>query len=150
MNKEILFRGQRLDNGEWVYGSLVQMLIDGRIASCICPIEEVGRGNKDVPPMGILYTLNENLFIVNPDTIGQYTGLCDKNGNKIFEDDIIKHITSSFYGIVTWNSHGYFYIKEPSTNDTERDCTSIGYMLEREDFEIIGNIHSDPLKGGKG
>ena len=126
MNREIeiLFRGKRLDNGQWVYGDLYHRKICGVVSPTIHNIEYTGGS-------------------VDPATIGQYIGLTDKNGNKIFEGDIIRHTTSSFYGVVTWNSHGYFYIKGPSTNDTERDFTPIGYMLEREDFEIIGNINDN-------
>lgn len=78
MNHEILFMGKRLDTGQWVYGSLVQMLVDGRVASCIATVKEVGRANKDVPPMGILFTLNKDIFLVDPDTVGPYTGAIGK------------------------------------------------------------------------
>jgi len=74
MNHEILFTGKRLDTGQWVHGSLVQMLVDGRIASCIATIKEAGRTNNDVPPMGILFTLNKDIFLVDPDTVGPYAG----------------------------------------------------------------------------
>lgn len=145
MNRENLFRGKRLDNGEWVYGSLVQMLVDGRIATFICPAEEVGRGNKDVPPMGILYTLNKDIFLVDPATVGQFTGAIDKNGNKIFEGDIFCPILNRPYfifwdkekaGFALTNNQGYCLNYYP--NNTSEDT-------------IIGNIHDNPelLKGGE-
>lgn len=143
MNREILFRGKRLDNREWVYGSLVQMLIDGRIAFCICPIKEAGRTNKDVPPMGILFTLNEDIFLVDPATVGQFTGAIDKNGKKIFEGDIVKtdyHIARVVYEEVEWR----LYISNNSYRGLSNHIGNDYYI------EVLGNIHDNPdlLKGG--
>lgn len=154
MEREIIFRGKRTDKGEWVEGSLVQMLVDGRIASCIAPIEEVGRANKDVPPMGILYTLNKDIFIVHPDTIGQYTGMIDKNGNKIFEGDILENHHPSedvarhkvkfevgmgcYVAILLIGSLAGFFFPFGQS------------WIENYDKVIVGNIHDNPelLKGG--
>ena len=133
--REILFRGKSKDNSEWVEGSLVQMLVDGRIASCIAPIEEVGRANKDVPPMGILYTLNKDIFIVLPDTIGQYTGLTDKNGNKIFEGDIIDFTNVDYPECEIIFDNGSFVC-----NEIGEDNIVCELRLGLVD-EVIGNIH---------
>ena len=132
MNRLILFRGKRLDNGQWVYGSLVRMLVDGRIATCICSVEEVGRGNKDVPSMGILYTLNKDIFMVDPATVGEYTGLIDKDGNKIFEGDILKYYKAITY--VTF-SLGEFH---------SVDCDNNRYCIVQSACKIIGNIYDNP------
>lgn len=127
--REILFRGKHTDDGHWVYGMYVA---EGYQADfhCILP-------NYDPADNGYYH------FEVDPGTVGQYTGLTDKNGKKIFEGDILSaHFDEDFpenetREVVVWDfcSFKLEYKKGIYDELAEDDC-----LL----WEVIGNIHDNP------
>ena len=135
--REILFRGKRVDNGEWIQGDIVQFPVHG-----VVRIVEQEPSYKDAE--------------VDSDTVGQYTGLTDKNGRKIFEGDII-HLEYSqvFFGGVYFGEYtaevsykeGCF-ITDGINNGGEIETPLSGF--NNDEVEIIGNIHDNPeLLGGE-
>lgn len=132
MEPEILFRGKRLDNGEWVYGWYCKYAF-GRwpIKSCIIPSKQAENGCVEHVE-------------VDPATIGQYTGLTDKNGVKIFEGDIVRFADlrnrDSMHQVIyegwRWNLSNFY--------ETGYDCPCCGFSEGTGCMEIIGNIHDNP------
>ena len=114
MNREILFRGKRVDNGEWTEGYFFKtwnkvFLLWGM--TCGCP----------------------NMEEVIPETVGQYTGLCDKNGKKIFEGDIVESPNGT-QGFIEWeNAECAFLVNIGDDWQTMDDCH----------YEVIGNIYDN-------
>lgn len=128
MNREILFRGKRIDNGEWVYGYAVkgcdkdnQMFI----------AQSIGLG---------FFTGGVSAKEVIPETVGQFTGLCDKNGNKIFEGDIVKYGNTIHKAIFEQrNGTAYFGLVY-----SEIETLPFGHYQDLKQIEVIGNIHNNP------
>ena len=127
--REIKFRGKDLETGEWVYGSLFQS------------VEQYPAIAKPKP------TADGKLFycitVVDADTVGQYTGLKDRNGKEIYEGDIALMDYSAFntgkdgqtYAVVRWIDYRAAFMWDAGLNY---------YADMRNDVEICGNIHDNP------
>lgn len=135
--REILFRGKRLDNGEWVEGNLFVSDTNGRAyilaGSRIVTIE----------------------WEIDPSTVGQYTGQKDKNGKRIFEGDIMKQKDITYQGEI--QIEGEKYLVASSSGCwfgicKKTDYKSAIFLSELcNTGEVIGNIHDNAelLKGGE-
>lgn len=127
--REILFKGKRKDNGKWVEGYYVKKY------------DLLGKRHL------ILYVDNyvrwECVEIV-PETLCQFTGLCDKNGKKIWENDILMaHLDESYpedaaYETVEWNVAGWV---AHETGSTDREYID---KFDLEHYEVVGNIFDNP------
>ena len=128
--REKLFRGKRIDNGEWVYGYYVfRRKRRGIFGQTITEL--------DFDTHYIVSVRGES-FEVDPSTVGQYTGLPDLHNNPIFEGDIVKGVcyAGKTEGIVTFKD-GYYYI-HAYAGYCER-LSRCSHMVE-----VIGNIHDNP------
>ena len=128
---EILFRGKRKDNGKWIEGYLVKL---GR--ESFSDPERYGICNKALPLGGSGVYYNLKIDEVIPETVGQYTGLTDKNGNKIFEGDIVEY--KEVNGEIVYHDQEAMFAVCFDTWLTDFD------HLYGKDVEIVGNIHDNP------
>ena len=123
--REILFRGKRIDNGEWAYGSVVVCNGEDGTAPTLAEIYEKGMGEA---------------LLVDPATVGQFTGVLDKNGTKIFEGDIMPLYEDGekFNWKVIFNG-GVFCLSFLNDEQFHKHIEGRYYLRE-----VIGNIHDNP------
>ena len=133
--REILFRGKTLNGNEWVIGAGVYKS-EGYtwiITDDVTKTENRGTGSD----------------AIIPETVGQYTGLTDKNGKKIFEGDIVQYYGT--YALEVFIENGHTKIRWFDTvMNGEYDELFFGFDESLGECEVIGNIHDNPelLEGG--
>lgn len=160
MKREILFKAKRIDNGEWVEGYYLNI---AKINHFIC----TGKIKLDGALKGIIAP---EMYEIDPDTLCQYTGITDKSGQKIWENDVLrghgdekdlsKAVFGGFYvidvetieivdSVVGWHT-------EVIETDEISKCEPFNlpmplteFYINRSEYEVIGNIFDDPeLVGG--
>lgn len=133
--RTIKFRGKDSHSGEWFYGNL--FVKDAR-----------GRTHISTPECGCLR--------INPDTIGQFIGLIDKNGKEIYEGDIIT-LKGNYPRVVIWDKMSWALMPTECYHDQVFWVMNLQHPGNdwweefADEFQIIGNIHDNPelLKGGE-
>lgn len=138
--REILFRGKRMDDGEWVEGYLVKA-VGGECM--ILPVTTEHCGGAE---------FSEG-YHCDPTTVGQYTGLKDKHGKRIFEGDILRWTgeDGETGKVIVIFAGGSFLLKCVEVLDAPADPFD-EFDRGGQTLEVIGNIHDNPelLKGGEG
>lgn len=140
--REIKFKGKPIfadghQSNYFVYGHYFQLIQNGNIRH-------------------VIHSLNDGGKYIDPDTLGEFTGIYDKNGEEVYEGDIVK--IKTLQGIVTWHPNGYFCIHTYKCDISEVSYTAIGDMVDYlhkdlydDGIEVIGNIHDNPelMEGGQ-
>lgn len=134
--REILFKAKRIDTGEWVVGSLIQTSYFRSIRSWISSKQEDKARLREISSNQAVWRALE----VRTDTICQYTGMTDKNGQKIWENDIlVAHLDENYpedetYEQVIWHESGFCTMEKNST-----DCEPLD-EFDTKNFAVCGNI----------
>lgn len=134
--RTIKFRGKRVDNGEWVYGNLTNSYTDSD------PLNESSEITVNICIQEFPIDYNKSrLTIVIPETVGQFTGLTDKNGKDIFEGDVLKvSLFKKTFQVVFAESEKW------GASFQHKSHNSIFYLTKyfTDTSEVIGNIHDNP------
>ena len=138
--REILFKGKKKDNGEWIEGYLFD---DGMLGEKRMFIGKLVIAPYEGPIRGKWTVIANGFDEVDPDTICQFTGLCDKNGKRIWENDVVWLVCDGkehIYQIVWDNSELDF----KAANGEENYGTNYEYLLCCDEIKVIGNIFDQP------
>lgn len=122
--REILFRGKRKYNGEWIYGNLAI--------------------RDNVKRWEFFIGQNSLGYEVIPETVGQFTGLTDKNGTKIFEGDIVDVAYDIGYVGISAERTGAFIVVFDNGCFMKRNEKGLFHFIPSDKCKVIGNIHDNP------
>lgn len=152
--REILSKAKQIDNGEWIEGSLIDLDIDNGYCYIVPPY-------KKASILPIIFLITDRMKLVDPETLCRFTGLCDKNGNKIWKNDILmchgnpKDLVKEAFGefgvrnietgsivdkVVGWH---YEVVPTDAISRCEPFCWPMPlteYYIERCEMEVVGNI----------
>lgn len=152
--REILFKAKQIDNGEWIEGNLIDLDIDNGYCYIVPPY-------KKASILPIIFLITDRMKLVDPETLCRFTGLCDKNGNKIWKNDILmchgnpKDLVKAAFGefgvrnietgsivdkVVGWH---YEVVPTDAISRCEPFCWPMPlteYYIERCEMEVVGNI----------
>ena len=130
--RDIKFRGKRVYNGEWVFGYYANLVY--------LPDNSTSEEFKHPPTQAHIIEDYGYYNDVIPETVGQFTGLQDKNGKDIYEGDILRS-DNEYDVIVFWDDDSY---SGRLVCDDSHSCKDMSYHLNYgKGHEIIGNIHED-------
>ncbi|MGN0667300.1 MAG: YopX family protein [Huintestinicola sp.] len=133
MSKD-MFRGKRTANGKWIEGYAFKQHRSSKGEECYIRTYETD-------------------YYVDPKTVGQFTGFCDKNKCKAFEGDILSHCDGLDYGVIKYGeytnpfSHGQhigFYVDWVAGENKGELRKDLGYWLKAGTAEIVGNVYDNP------
>ena len=156
--REILSKAKQIDNGEWIEGSLIDLDIDSGYCYIVPPY-------KKASILPIIFLITDRMKLVDPETLCRFTGLCDKNGNKIWKNDILmchgnpKDLVKAAFGefgvrnietgsivdkVVGWH---YEVVPTDTISRCEPFCWSMPLTkdyIDRCEMEVVGNIFDNP------
>ena len=139
--REILFKAKRIDNGEWIEGNLIDLDSDSGYCYIVAPYRKAST-------LPINFLITGRMELVDSKTLCQFTGLYDKNGNKIWENDIIKYHFGEIYAPIKYGcyqncfdaqktEHVGFYVDWTDDKCLRKD---LGYWIDMVYAMPVGNI----------
>ena len=151
MQDRYLFRGKRIDNGEWVIGNCIDDGVTGQVF-----IHTVGNSVNESDKVGEEGCLQFVAFEVAPATICQCTGLKDKNGNLIWENDIVKKEfytdydayanSEKYIGVMRYEDGGWWVKTQMDVGQilVRSIIDVLAFSKDVEHFEVLGNVFDNP------